>query len=152
MKQKFVFDKVKFYIASGWDNKEQVRKLAELLVKNYGWKWTYDWTTCTVYDNYIDIAVNEAYAIEDSDVLIVLFPGGKGTHIEIGIAVALKKIVIAIDDVTPLLNNIPEQLAKLPPMYFHLQICWVDNNRKTLTDLAEQIYEIMINKMVRGCL
>ena len=35
---------MKFYIASGLQNHEQVRSLAKLL-KNSGWTHTYDWTS-----------------------------------------------------------------------------------------------------------
>ena len=39
---------MKFYIASGLQNHEQVRSLAKLL-KNSGWTHTYDWTSL-LYD------------------------------------------------------------------------------------------------------
>lgn len=68
---------VKFYVASGWENKDRVRQLAKLLT-DHGWELTYDWTTCTVDDDYSKIAVAEINAIKESDVVIVLHPAAGG--------------------------------------------------------------------------
>jgi nucleoside 2-deoxyribosyltransferase len=86
---------VRFYIASSFTNKEKVQELASLL-KKAGWMQTYDWTQ---NDKEIDsktlsaIGQMEKKGIEEADLLILLLPGGSGSHIEMGIALALGKPV-----------------------------------------------------------
>ena len=43
---------------------------------------------------YSEIALKELKGVEEADVLIVLLPGGYGTHVEIGAALARGKPVI----------------------------------------------------------
>lgn len=84
---------VKFYIASGWENKAQVRQLAKLLTAQ-GWEWAYDWTQHKDGDDLCEIANAEVDAIKASDILIALLPGGYGTHVEIGAALGAGKQVV----------------------------------------------------------
>lgn len=88
---------MKFYIASSLSNYEQVRKLSNLL-KNADWEQTYDWTLhCPANEANIEtlksIGENEYKGIKQSDVVIILTPKGRGTHTELGIAIALNKKV-----------------------------------------------------------
>ena len=64
---------MKFYIGSGMKNAGQVQYYAEILKQN-GWQQTYD---RTIY--------------VDEDVVILLLPAGRGTHVELGMALAWKK-------------------------------------------------------------
>ena len=88
---------MRFYIASRLGNYEQVRRLAGML-KQAGWVHTYDWT---VHDlNVIpdlkmlkSIGRDEFQGVKDADVVIVLSPQGRGTHVELGMAIALNKAV-----------------------------------------------------------
>jgi nucleoside 2-deoxyribosyltransferase len=45
-------------------------------------------------DGYAKIALAELAGVREADVLIVLLPGGYGTHVEIGAALGLGKPVI----------------------------------------------------------
>ena len=95
---------MKFYIASGLQNHEQVRSLAKLL-KNSGWTHTYDWTsllydrTSHVSEKTTDIETlrhigeQEYNGVKQADVVIILTPQGRGTHTEFGMAIALGKII-----------------------------------------------------------
>lgn len=88
---------MKFYIASKLENFKQVQILAERL-KNYGWKHTYDWTvhgsTKKIdVETLKSIAQKETDGVKNADVVIILTPQGKGTHVELGMAIALNKIV-----------------------------------------------------------
>lgn len=86
---------MKFYIASSFQNIKQVRELAELL-KGKGWKHTYDWTDNQKVESYArlaEIGKKEMNAVSESDLLIVILPAGKGSHIEMGIALALEKSI-----------------------------------------------------------
>lgn len=84
-----------FYIASSFKNIHEVRELARIL-KLEGWNHTYDWTKNERVDSYnllSEIGKIEKQAVVESDFLVVLLPAGKGSHIEMGIALRLEKRV-----------------------------------------------------------
>ena len=88
---------MKFYIASKLENYEQVRSLAEML-KLAGWEHTYDWTVHgsikeTDFETLKAIGQKEYEGVKNADIVIVLTPQGRGTHVELGMAAALNKIV-----------------------------------------------------------
>lgn len=85
---------MKFYVGSGMKNCELVNYYAKLL-KESGWEQTYDWvknvSDDVSKDDMIKYASLESQGIVDADVVIVLLPGGRGAHIELGMAMALNK-------------------------------------------------------------
>ena len=88
---------MKFYIASKLENYEQVQSLAGQL-KAFGWEHTYDWTTHgsikeTDVETLKAVGQKELDGVKCADIVIVLTPQGRGTHVELGIAVALNKTV-----------------------------------------------------------
>lgn len=87
---------MKFYIGSGFQNCEAVKAYAELLETN-GWRHTYNWTKHiggeASMDDLIVFAESERRGIEEADVVVILLPAGRGTHIELGMALALEKKV-----------------------------------------------------------
>ena len=88
---------MKFYIASKFENHEQVQSLAGKL-KAAGWTHTYDWTVHgsvkeTDIDLLKDVGQKECNAVREADIIIVLTPQGRGTHTEFGMALALDKKV-----------------------------------------------------------
>lgn len=92
---------MKFYIGSGFKNCALVNYYAKVLEEN-GWEYTYSWTKhiCddVTEDDLIKYARLEQKGIIDSDVVIILLPAGRGTHIELGMALALnKKIFLCAD-------------------------------------------------------
>ncbi len=83
---------MRFYIASGLENRERVKTVADKLTA-LGHTLSYDWTEHgDVRDKGLDvltgIATSEAFAVIDSDCVLILLPGGKGTHTELGLALA----------------------------------------------------------------
>jgi len=85
----------RFYISSQKDRSAQANALAEKL-KARGWERTYTWTAHDGEgaDGLAKVALLELEGVQKADVLIVLLPGGFGTHVEIGAALALGKPVI----------------------------------------------------------
>ncbi|MDQ0350346.1 nucleoside 2-deoxyribosyltransferase [Alkalibacillus filiformis] len=83
----------KFYVASSFKNKDTVRRVSNEL-KNNGFIPTYDWTqnerASTIHDLKV-IGQEEKNAVMEADFMIVLLPGGKGSHIEFGIALGQGK-------------------------------------------------------------
>jgi len=85
----------KFYLATKKDRAAQAEKLLEAL-KSRGWERTFTWLgeDKAGAEEYPELAVAELAGVREADVLIVLLPGGYGTHVEIGVALALGKPVI----------------------------------------------------------
>ncbi|WP_409291899.1 group-specific protein [Peribacillus sp. SCS-37] len=84
---------MKFYIASSFKNIGLVRKLAgELRAENH--IHTYDWTKNSRAASFSElkrIGEEEKQAVWESDVFILILPGGKGSHIELGMAIGQGK-------------------------------------------------------------
>lgn len=81
-----------FYIASRLENAARVRELRDLL-HAAGWAITYDWSSHgsvrgpeVSREIIARVADHEVNGVLDADVLIVLLPGGRGTHTELGVA------------------------------------------------------------------
>ncbi len=88
-----------YYIASGLENTKCVGFAAQALS---GHTRTYDWTTHGDIRRegamrMQQVCRNELQAVIDAELVVVLFPGGKGTHSEIGAALATaqnKRIIL----------------------------------------------------------
>lgn len=113
----------KFYVASSFRNMDAVKYVSKQLV-HQGYIQTYDWTkngrareenTLLLKDLKV-IGLHEKNAVIESDFIVVILPGGKGTHIELGIALGLRKKIFlyspdgAIDHVetTSTFYHLPE--------------------------------------------
>ncbi len=85
----------KFYLSTKKDRGEESALIANAL-KNLGWVCTFDWTALKDVSpsEYPAVANSEIEGIRQADVVLVLLPGGYGTHAEIGAALALGKPVI----------------------------------------------------------
>ncbi|MFJ7973699.1 nucleoside 2-deoxyribosyltransferase [Psychrobacillus sp. NPDC096389] len=84
---------MKFYIASSLKNIDQVRYVSKRLI-NKGFIHTYDWTVnenLTTLKELKAIGQKEKNAVIEADFVIVLLPGGKGSHVELGIAMGNNK-------------------------------------------------------------
>ena len=91
---------MKFYIASKFENAEQVKRLSDVL-RRWGWRQTYDWTEHGHVghlgkERLREVAENEIRGVKDADVVIILLPGGRGTHAELGAANVLQKPVFIL--------------------------------------------------------
>lgn len=87
---------MKFYIGSSFKNCDKVNEISEKL-ENNGWIHTYNWAKNIIgnetKEDLIEFSKLEKQAIIDSDVIIIILPAGRGTHIELGMALALNKKV-----------------------------------------------------------
>jgi hypothetical protein len=91
-----------FYIASSLKNIEIVRFVSERFI-NEGFVHAYDWTlndNITSINQLKDIGNREIEAVLKSDFIVVLFPAGKGSHVEFGIALGngIKAYLYSRDD------------------------------------------------------
>jgi nucleoside 2-deoxyribosyltransferase len=85
----------RFYVSSRKDRSEQANALSEVL-KARGWERTFVWSDQPGAGLEARAATAEAElkGVRDADILVVLLPGGFGTHVEIGAALALGKKVL----------------------------------------------------------
>ncbi|MBY6035868.1 group-specific protein [Fictibacillus nanhaiensis] len=107
---------MKFYMASGFQNKELVKEMSLRIEETLGWKLTYDWTQnsrAQTVEDLADIGAKEFKAVMESNVVIVILPGGKGCHTELGIALGNQKHVFLYDP-----NRILNQLSEATTFYF----------------------------------
>lgn len=84
---------MKFYVASSFKNIDQVRYVCKKL-KDKGFIHTYDWTQnecATTFTELEEIGLKEKNAVMEADFIVVLLPAGKGSHIELGIALGQGK-------------------------------------------------------------
>jgi nucleoside 2-deoxyribosyltransferase len=98
---------MRFYIASGFQNKELVQKVSKFLIQK-GHKHTYDWTRndrADTFERLKEIGEAEKVGVETANVLLALLPGGKGTHIEIGMAISYN-IPVYIYSEIPITNPV----------------------------------------------
>jgi len=88
---------MKFYIATSLDNAEQHNAVRDALVAQ-GHTITHDWTQCGVdkgpsVEELRKRGDADIEGVLQADLLIVLLPGGKGTHVELGLMIA-KMVVL----------------------------------------------------------
>ncbi|MCQ1988227.1 nucleoside 2-deoxyribosyltransferase [Arthrobacter sp. zg-Y844] len=127
-----------FYVASSFRNIVNVHYVAQTL-ESKGYVNAYDWTqnatardagTVTL-DDLRSIGQQERDAVMRADVVVIVLPGGKGTHVELGIAIAQGRRIIlhaADEDI----NN-PETTST----FYHLPE--VEKCHGTLDDLLNMI-------------
>ena len=128
----------RFYVASSFRNIVNVRYVVQTL-ESKGYVNTYDWTQnaaardagrVTVGD-LRSIGRRERDAVMGADVVVILLPGGKSTHVELGIAIAQgrRTILHSPDEV---INNLETTSA-----FYHLPE--VEKCLGTLDDLLAMI-------------
>ena len=91
----------RFYVASSFSNMANVRYLAQAL-EHHGYINTYDWTQNASARDARPVAPaalraigqQEKGAVLSADVVVILLPGGKSTHVELGMAIAQGKRTI----------------------------------------------------------
>lgn len=94
---------MKFYIATSL-SRSAAHNLARDSLTNLGHKISYDWTLhgsvkSTSKERLREVALLMLGAIAAADFVVVLLPGGGGTHLELGFALAKgKKIFLHIED------------------------------------------------------
>lgn len=79
-----------FYLASALENAQEVQHL-RLLLEEAGYRCSYDWTQHgrvqhLGWDVVQNIALQELGGVQGADFVVVLMPGGRGTHMEFGAA------------------------------------------------------------------
>lgn len=89
---------MKFYIATRLENHIEHNSVRDRL-RAIGHEITYDWTTHgsvknVSADRLREVAEAELRGVINADYVVVLLPGGRGTHTKLGIALAVGRPVI----------------------------------------------------------
>lgn len=86
-----------FYIAARLENANLVKKVRDRLVHE-GWNITHDWSiegsVTGTTEALRRAAWDELRGVRTADAVIVLLPGGRGTHVELGAALILNLPVL----------------------------------------------------------
>ncbi len=93
---------LRFYIATKLERADDHNVVRDAL-HDIGHRITYDWTVHGSVKNdgvkrIAEVAVLEKQGVLDADYVVVLLPGGRGTHAELGMALAANKPVFAHAD------------------------------------------------------
>ncbi len=118
------------YIATRLENHVKYGEVRDALAK-IGIEISYDWTTHgPVWRSGVRViqktALAEMQGVEDGDFCIVILPGGRGTHVELGMALAMKKKVLVLaesPETQAMQGAIPETCA----FYHHPNVFWHDS-------------------------
>lgn len=85
---------MKFYIGASFKNCNLVNQISQDLI-NQGWVHTYNWANEIVEEeteeDLIRFTKLEKDGIANADVIIIFLPAGRGTHVELGYALAKNK-------------------------------------------------------------
>lgn len=124
---------MKFYIGSSFKNIDNVRYLSDKL-KEIGLIHTYDWTQnqrASTVNQLREIGQSEKAAVIESDFVVTLLPAGKGSHIELGMALGQNKKVY-LHSPNGEIDNF-----ETTSTFYHLPE--VENCKGNLDDLIEMI-------------
>ena len=108
---------MRVYIGAKFGNKDKVISLSKKLeekdiINNYN--WAFDLKEEESEEDLIESAKKELNAIKDSDCVIFLLPLGRGSHVELGMALACGKQVILCGESDEVFENDPVNFYKLP--------------------------------------
>lgn len=129
---------MKYYIATSLRRADHNKRVQKGLTP-YGYEITYDWTKHgsvkhVSRERLQDVAIQEVNAVLEADIIIVLLPGGLGTHTEFGIALGLgKKVIIHAED-----QSFFDIGDKTVAFYHHPNLIQISC---AIEDLPERIHE-----------
>lgn len=142
---------MRIYIATKLENAAQHNEVRDALV-DLGHEITYDWTTHGPVWGASSARIAEVQQLEldgvrDADLTIVLandrtlgIPTGRGTHVELGVALALYKLVFMLGDRSVIKGSTRDTCA----FYHHPEVMCFETVRELLgaVTIAEQVREL----------
>jgi nucleoside 2-deoxyribosyltransferase len=125
---------MKCYIATKLENHKRHNEIRDLIA-SLGIECTYDWTVHGSVQNtdlttIRNVANNEYTGVKDSDFVIAILPGGRGTHVEIGIALGMYKPVFLLCETeeTQHMMGVNETTCA----FYHHDLCFSCHNEDEL--------------------
>ncbi len=137
---------MKYYIATSLSNKKshnQVRDALTLFEHEISCDWsTHEVTKPASKERLKEIAIRDLAGVLEADFLIVLLPAGKGTHLELGFAVANeKKIFVHSED-----SKLLEPGLQTSVFYYHPNINRITCPLKDLASIVNSSLQQAITK------
>lgn len=142
-----------FYLASAISNVAQARMFIRELAER-GWTCTFDWTAFEIdpevgsvlsMDQKADISQQEINGVIEADVMVMLLPGGRGAHVELGAALASSVPVLLVFKTPEDLNG---KYAYECIFYRHDGVSWYpydgEPNVETLAQEMDKLYDAMM--------
>jgi nucleoside 2-deoxyribosyltransferase len=126
---------VKFYLASGLENVASAHFFRDALV-SAGHTQTYDWTTHGAVaahgiERIRQVAAAELKGVLDADFVVVVLPGARGTHFEMGAAYQAGKPIFVYAPKMNLISAHPDTCA-----FYHLPNVLAFSGDETICTLA----------------
>lgn len=112
---------MKVYVASSLTNAENASSVISIL-KGTGIQITYDWTTHGLVKDPVkcrEICRSEIDGVKQADAMVFLHPARSGSHVELGIALALRKPVFMLFPPEPEFSQI-----ELKSFYYDELVEW----------------------------
>lgn len=118
---------MKLYIGAGMADKDKARDLARVL-KREGHEITFEWFALHDLeetwsdDKRAEVAEQEIDGVRRADAVLLIGPGGRGMHVELGAALVLGKPVALLVEADP----------KFSLFYHHEHVSWLPPLRETV--------------------
>lgn len=136
---------MKYYIATRIARANEHNYVRNHLAK-FGWELTYDWTEHGSVKNtntrtLSDVAKKEVDGILEAQVVLVLLPGGFGTHTELGLAIAANKITIVHSIDKKLFEANDSTCAFYHHERVHQLVCPLENIANLIATPAKELFK-----------
>lgn len=117
----------KCYIATRLENHAKYGEVRNAL-KDIGIGITYDWTShgpvwSSGAEKIREVAESEFRGVQDADFCIVILPGGRGTHCELGMALAFSKPIYILAE-TPEIQHMQDATPETCAFYHDRLVIW----------------------------
>lgn len=132
---------MKFYIATRLENHAEHNRIRDALQAN-GDTITYDWTLrgsvkeCSL-DRLREVSLAEAKGVIEADYMVLLWPGGCGAHVELGIAIGAWVPTIFLTAA----EGHYEAVAATSAFYHH-PLVWMVRTEEELYKLVKEMHVI----------
>ncbi len=132
---------MKYYIATSL-SRMMAHNLARDALKIFGHEISYDWSLhgsvkSVSKERLREVSINELKGVSEADFVIVLLPGGNGTHLELGFAIANGKRVFLHSEDPALFELGPQTNA----FYHHPDVIQLSC---PLADVAALIHPLLV--------
>lgn len=144
------------YVGSGLSNAEQVIELWQRLKVAFpDLEFTYQWYLQggVPLERWEEVAQLEYNGVLAADIFIMLCPGKKGSHTELGIALATCPNVIVCgtaEELEPQGVNTREAASVYPSIFYYLPTVTRVTHDGTIEDLFSQVKEVLHEKVYRN--
>jgi nucleoside 2-deoxyribosyltransferase len=135
------------YIASSLLNHKRVSRIRDTFKDKYHITLTYDWTPhaedvlagkgATDEKVLRQIAYNEFNAVIHAQAVLVIMPGRTGTHFEYGMAYALQKPIVYLDD----REDVEPSKRRFEPIHYLGNVYYTGNEGTAVSQIIDIVHQ-----------